>query len=235
MTPDISPFPETPRAAMLTMSDIRKSFGATVALKGVSFSVDAGEIVALVGENGAGKSTLMRVLSGAVRADAGAMTLDGRPDSPRNPYEARAAGVAMVYQELSVVPHMTGAENIVLGGEPVRHGLVQRKEMRDIAGEALRQVGAPATLTDQPVGTMSLAERQLVEIARSVALKSRVLVFDEPTSAITAEDTRRLFDLLRDSKPKATRSSSSRISWRRCGRSRTASWFSGTARRSGEG
>ena len=189
--------PAAAPAAMLTMRDIRKSFGATVALNGVSFSVDAGEIVALVGENGAGKSTLMRVLSGAVRADAGAMTLNGQPYSPRNPQEARAAGVAMVYQELSVVPHMTGAENIVLGVEPVRRGIVRQQETRAIALEALNQVGAPAALLDRPVGAMSLAERQLVEIARSVALKSRVLVFDEPTSALTAEDTRRLFELLR--------------------------------------
>jgi ribose transport system ATP-binding protein len=182
---------------MLTMRDIRKSFGATVALDGVTLSVDGGEIVALVGENGAGKSTLMRVLSGAVLPDAGSMTLGGRPYQPHDPHAARMAGVAMVYQELSVVPHLTGAENIVLGVEPVLRGCVRRDAMSAIAHEALEQVGASRELADRQVRTMSLAERQLVEIARSVALKSRVLVFDEPTSALTAEDTRRLFDLLR--------------------------------------
>lgn len=108
------------------MRGVSKSFAATVALDGVDLSVAPGEVVALVGQNGAGKSTLMAILAGALAPDAGVMTLDGRPYAPRDPLEARKAGVAMIYQELSVAPHLSVMENVVLGTEPLRAGFVQR-------------------------------------------------------------------------------------------------------------
>src|SRR5580765_7169563 len=106
------------------MRGIRRSFGATVALDGVDLSVAAGEICGLVGQNGAGKSTLMAILAGALQADAGAMTIDGRPYAPHNPIEARRAGVAMIYQELSLAADLTVMENLLLGAEPTRRGLL---------------------------------------------------------------------------------------------------------------
>ena len=116
------------------MRGVSKSFAATAALAGVDLQVAPGEVVALVGQNGAGKSTLMAILAGALAPDAGTMALDGRPYAPRNPLEARRAGVAMIYQELSVAPHLSVMENVVLGTEPVRAGLVQRGRALTYAG-----------------------------------------------------------------------------------------------------
>jgi ribose transport system ATP-binding protein len=111
------------------MRGIRKAFGATQALAGVDLRVDAGEVLALVGENGAGKSTLMKVLAGVYRADGGEMLVDGRPYRPRGPHDARRMGVAMIFQELALAPHLSVAENILLGLEPSRYGFVRRPAM----------------------------------------------------------------------------------------------------------
>jgi ribose transport system ATP-binding protein len=137
------------------------------------------------------------VLSGAHPPDAGEMWLDGQPYRPRNPHDARAAGVAMIYQELSLAPHLSVAENIMLGMEPVRFGLVRREEMRQRALEALAQLGHADLDPERRVDRLSLATRQLVEIARAVAVGCRVLVLDEPTSSLTTEDIKRLFALVR--------------------------------------
>src|SRR5262249_170914 len=128
-------------SGLLTMRGIRKTFGATVALDGVDLSVASGEICGLVGQNGAGKSTLMAILAGALQPDAGSMTIEGRPYAPRSPIEARRAGVAMIYQELSLAPHLKVAENILLGAEPTRFGLVDRARIRTQAAAALAQLG----------------------------------------------------------------------------------------------
>ncbi|MGH9331351.1 MAG: ATP-binding cassette domain-containing protein, partial [Vicinamibacterales bacterium] len=178
------------------MRGIRKTFGATVAVDGVDLAVAEGEVCALVGQNGAGKSTLMGVLSGALQPDAGAMTLDGAPYRPRSPLEARRAGVAMIYQELSLAPHLSVMENMVLGMEPVRFGVVEWGRVRAIARDVLAQLGHPDIAIDAPVETLSVAEQQLVEVGRALAVGCRVLVLDEPTSALGREDTRRLFDLI---------------------------------------
>src|SRR4029079_6172934 len=111
------------------MRGVRKTFGATVALDGVHFAVRAGEVCALCGQNGPGKSTLMGILSGAIRPDAGEMRLDGAPYAPREPIDARRAGVAMIYQELSLAPHLSVMENIALGVEPARMGLIEWRRM----------------------------------------------------------------------------------------------------------
>jgi ribose transport system ATP-binding protein len=181
---------------ILRMEGIRKRFGATVALDGVHLSVRAGEVLALVGENGAGKSTLMKVLAGAHAPDEGRMWLGGQPYRPRSPLEARRAGVAMIYQELSLAPHLSVAENILLGVEPSRGGLLRRGDMQRTAREALAQVGLSHVDPGTPVASLSVAERQMVEIARAVALGSRVLVFDEPTSSLARGDVERLFELV---------------------------------------
>jgi ribose transport system ATP-binding protein len=184
----------------LVMRGIVKRFGATLALDGVDLAVAPGEVHALVGENGAGKSTLMKVLAGVHAPDAGTLELDGRPFAPAGPLEARRAGIAMIYQELSLAPHLTVAENIVLGLEPHRGGWLDRREIRARADAALRHFDHPEIHPDRPVGELPPAAQQLVEIARALASGCRVLVLDEPTSSLAARDVARLFDLLRQLK-----------------------------------
>ena len=181
----------------LKLSGIKKRFGATVALDGVSLEIAPGEVHALVGENGAGKSTLMKILSGALAPDSGTMQLQGAAYAPAGPLQARRAGVVMVNQELAIAPHLSVAENIVLGAEPGRGGLVRHAESRRIAADALAQLGRPDIPLHVPAGTLSIAEQQLIEIARALALGCRVLVLDEPTSSLTRADTEKLFALIR--------------------------------------
>ena len=183
--------------ALLTMTGVRKRFGATVALDGVDLQVRAREVLALVGENGAGKSTLMKVLSGAHAPDAGEMTLDGQPYRPRGPIEARRTGVAMIYQELSLALDLSIEENILLGMEPKRGPFLDRAALRSRAREAMAAVGYADVPTDTIVATLSVAMRQTVEIARAVAVGSRVLVLDEPTSSLGRAEVERLFELVR--------------------------------------
>jgi len=188
----------TPEAApaRLRMRGIAKAFGRNRALDGVDLEVLPGEVHALVGENGAGKSTLMKVLSGAHAPDAGSMFLDGEPYAPRDPQEARARGVGMIYQELSVAPHLTVAENLVLGAEPRLGPWMDRASARDLARRTLADLGHPDIDVEAPAGGLSISRLQIIEIARSLALGCRVIVFDEPTSSLAQEDVRRLFDLI---------------------------------------
>jgi ribose transport system ATP-binding protein len=159
--------------------------------------VSAGEVLALVGQNGAGKSTLMSVLSGALEPDAGSMVLDGEVYAPRSPLEARRAGVAMIYQHLSLAPHLSVQENVTLGVEPVRAGFVRHGEARRIARDVLSTLGHDSIQPDAVVGDLSPAAQQLVEIARALVLDCRVLVLDEPTSSLTSADVRQLFTVIR--------------------------------------
>lgn len=179
------------------MRGIRKAFAATIALDGVDLAVESGEICGLVGQNGAGKSTLMAILAGALLPDGGSMLIGGTPYAPRSPIEARRAGVAMIYQELSLAPHLSVMENILLGAEPTRFGLVDYGRMRRVAREALAQLGHEDIDPAAPVESLSIAAQQLVEIARALAVGCRVLVLDEPTSSLGLDDVRRLFALLR--------------------------------------
>jgi ribose transport system ATP-binding protein len=184
----------TPR---LEIRGVSKRFGSTRALDGVDLTVHAGEVLALVGENGAGKSTLMKVLSGAHAPDAGIMRLDGDVYAPHDPLRARRAGVAMIYQELSLAPHLSVMENILLGIEPTHGPFVRWKEMRRRAREALVEVGIGDVSPDTVVRRLSIAQQQLVEIARAVAIECRVLILDEPTSSLTQSDIAKLFALIR--------------------------------------
>jgi ribose transport system ATP-binding protein len=179
------------------MTGIAKRFGPTQALRGVDLELRAGEVHALVGENGAGKSTLMKVLSGAVLPDAGRMSLDGKPYAPTGPQDARRQGVAMIYQELTLAPHLTVEANVMLGLEHSRLGFLQRGLHRRRVQQALAVLEHPEIHPDSPVNRLSPAAQQLVEIARALLTDSRVLVLDEPTSSLTQEDARRLFGLMR--------------------------------------
>jgi len=178
------------------MLGIGKTFGATVALDAVDFAVAAGEVCALVGQNGAGKSTLMAILAGALAADRGEMRLGGAAFAPRDPLDARRAGIAMIYQELSLAPHLSVMENIMLGVEPVTRGVVQRDRMRETARSALAQLGHADISPDAAVGDLQPAAQQLVEIARALAIGCRVLVLDEPTSSLGQSDVHALFELV---------------------------------------
>jgi ribose transport system ATP-binding protein len=178
------------------MRGIRKAFGATQALDGADLSVASGEVCGLVGQNGAGKSTLMQVLAGAIRPDAGRMTLDCARYAPASPLEARRAGVAMIQQELSLAPDLSVMENVLLGMEPTRFGLVDRRRLGAVARDVLARLGHSDIAPEQPAGDLAPAQQQLVEIARALAVGCRVLVLDEPTSSLGRADARRLFELV---------------------------------------
>lgn len=181
----------------LEMRGISKTFPGAKALNDVSLKAWGGEILALMGENGAGKSTLMKILSGAYQADPGGQLLiDGQPVTISDPIAAKEHGVAIIYQELALAPNLTVAENIYLGREPARGGRIDRRAMREGCRPVLARLGAPFGL-DTLVGSLSIAEQQMVEIARALHAKSSILVLDEPTTALSSRETDRLFALLR--------------------------------------
>jgi ribose transport system ATP-binding protein len=183
----------TPR---LRMTAVQKSFGATRALKNVSFEVASGEVHALIGENGAGKSTLMKILSGAHRPDSGVVELDGQVFMPAHPLHARRSGIAMIYQELTLAPHLSVEENILLGEEPARLGWLNRSRRRELARQALAELHHENIALDAPVKSRTIAEQQIVEIARALIGQPKVLIMDEPTSSLTQVDTQNLFAVI---------------------------------------
>jgi ribose transport system ATP-binding protein len=182
---------------ILEMRGVSKSFFGIVALRTVDLTVYAGEIHALMGENGAGKSTLMKILSGAYRPDPGGeIRIEGKPVHIHGPLGGRAAGISIIYQELSLAPNLTVAENIYLGREVSQSGLLARGAMREGVGPILDRLGAdfsPTTL----VANLSMGQRQLVEIARALHARSKILIMDEPTTALSAGESERLFALVR--------------------------------------
>ena len=184
-------------SAVLRIEGIAKRYGATVALNGVSLEVQAGEVHALIGENGAGKSTLMAVLAGAVRADSGEMLLGGARYAPGTTHDARRSGVALIHQELSLCPHLTVEENVLLGGELSHRGVIDRRRTRERALALLDELPHPEIRPGRRVSALSLPARQIVEICRALAADARVVLMDEPTSALQGADVERLFALVR--------------------------------------
>ena len=181
----------------LEMRQISKTFPGVKALNGVQLKAWGGEVQALMGENGAGKSTLMKILSGAYQADAGGeILIDGQAVQITDPIAAKRAGIAIIYQELSLAPNLSVAENIHLGDEIHKRGLIDRKAMYRGCRPVLERLGAPFK-PETSVGTLSIAEQQLVEIARALHARSKILVLDEPTTALSARETERLFALIR--------------------------------------
>jgi ribose transport system ATP-binding protein len=178
------------------MRNISKTFGTARALSNVSLTVNAGEVHALMGENGAGKSTLMKVLSGAYRADAGGeILIDGNPVIAGDPIKAKASGISVIYQELSLAPNLTVAQNMFLGAEPSRYGVLDKAKTRKQVEPILKRLGIPFG-PSQLVATLSLGERQMVEIARALTTNARILVMDEPTTSLTTRETDRLFEVI---------------------------------------
>ncbi len=177
------------------MNGIVKTFPGVKALDGVSFDVCAGEVHALVGENGAGKSTLMKVLAGAYRADDGTIEIDGRAVTIDGPKAAEALGIGMIYQEFNLVPDLRVVDNVLLGHEPVRGVFLDRGAAIARASTVLAELGIAVPL-DLPARKLTVAQQQMVEIAKSLARKARIIVMDEPTAALTEREIDALFALI---------------------------------------
>ncbi len=191
------PTSNSPVTPVLRLSDIRKRFGATVALAGVSLDLLPGEVHALIGENGAGKSTLMNVVAGSVPPDSGDMELAGEPYKPSSPRNARRQGVAFIHQELSLFPHLTVWENILMGIETAPWGWLDKESCRHRAGALLDNFQHPEIELDRPLQELSIGARQVVEICRALALEAKIILMDEPTSSLQRSDVDRLFGLIR--------------------------------------
>jgi simple sugar transport system ATP-binding protein len=181
MTPPVTP-------PLLELRDLGKDYGSVIALDGISATVRAGEVTCVLGDNGAGKSTLIKILSGVHRADRGELLLDGAPVAFGAPREALDAGIATVYQDLAMIPLMAIWRNFFLGAEPTKGWGPFRRfdaaQARDVTRRELGAMGIDIRDPDQPVGTLSGGERQSVAIARAVYFGARVLILDEPTSAL---------------------------------------------------
>jgi ABC-type sugar transport system ATPase subunit len=180
----------------LEMLNISKTFPGVRALDDVSFNCARGEVHALCGENGAGKSTLIKILGGAYQPDRGRILLEAHEVEFSHPLASRRAGVSIIHQELSLLPHRSVAENIFLGIEPTRYGMLDRRKMRDDARRLLTRLGSSIP-AEAGAGDLSIAQQQLVEIAKALAIDARILVMDEPTAALDRDDAARLLDLVK--------------------------------------
>jgi ribose transport system ATP-binding protein len=187
----------SPPPPLLQMRGISKRFGGVVALDEVPFELRRGEVHVLLGENGAGKSTLMKILSGACRRDAGEILIDGQPVALRSPREAQALGISTIYQEFTLIPQLSAAANIHLGREPVRAaGVIDRRRLHADAARLLQSLGTDIDPARQ-VQLLGVAEQQMVEVAKALSLDARVLIMDEPTSALTESEIEQLFAAIR--------------------------------------
>ncbi|KDN79375.1 sugar ABC transporter ATPase [Streptomyces olindensis] len=182
---------------LLALRGIGKSFLGVRVLDGVDLQVRPGEVHAVVGENGAGKSTLMKVVAGVHQPDEGTVEFAGAPRTFRSPREARQAGIGIVYQELTLLPERTVAENVCLGREPLRRGLVDRRAMLSHTAELLASIGEGSIPPDTRVGRLGVAQQQVVEIVKALALDARLLIMDEPTAALADHEVDQLYALVR--------------------------------------
>ena len=181
----------------LALKGIHKSFGPTVALDGVDLELREGEVHALIGENGAGKSTLMNIIAGSLRPDRGTMEIQSQPYAPSNPLDARTHGIALIHQELSLCPHLSVAENVLMGIESSRFGWLDRDKLISRTNEVLKTFHHADIRPEKRVGDLSVAARQIVEISRAIAARARIILMDEPTSSLQREDVEHLFTLIR--------------------------------------
>ncbi|MBF9132504.1 sugar ABC transporter ATP-binding protein [Plantactinospora sp. S1510] len=184
-------------APLLVLRGIGKSFLGVRVLDGVDLDVAPGEVHAVVGENGAGKSTLMKIVSGGYAPDEGSIELAGEPRAFRGPRDAQRAGVGIIHQEFNLLPERTVAENVYLGHEPVRRGLVDRREMLRRTDDLLASIGETALPADARVGRLGVAQQQVVEIAKALALDARLLIMDEPTASLADHEVELLYGLMR--------------------------------------
>ncbi|WP_436701802.1 sugar ABC transporter ATP-binding protein [Nocardioides sp. BYT-33-1] len=187
----------TERVPALQVSDLTKSFPGVRALAGVSFAAYPGEVHTLLGENGAGKSTLLKTVFGVQRPDSGEIRVDGELVDFARPSDAMAAGIAMVHQELSLVPQLSAIQNLVLGRERSRGGVIDWREARSRARTALARLRFDAP-DDVPVARLSVAQQQLVELARAISTDARTIIMDEPTASLTNAESARLFEVIDD-------------------------------------
>jgi simple sugar transport system ATP-binding protein len=187
--------------SLLTLKDVRKSFGAIEALRGVTFSVEPGSAVALVGDNGAGKSTLMKTITGVYQPDAGEIAFDGRSLAGLSPGEIRAAGIEMIYQDLALAKQRDVATNIFLGREITRNvlglRLIDTKAMRKQAEEMIERLGARVKSVTQIAGQLSGGQQQSVAIARALTFNPKLVIMDEPTAALAVREIEHVLDLIR--------------------------------------
>ena len=182
---------------LFRMEGVSKRYGGVRALENAELTVSAGRIHAILGENGAGKSTLIKVMAGVVAPDEGTMTLDGRDVRFASPAAANQAGIACIFQELSLIPELSVADNVVISDPPKRFGLIDRRAQRRIAEEALKRAGAEDIHPLALVKDLPLSRRQMVEIAKALARNPRILILDEATSALTAADVAKVFAVLK--------------------------------------
>jgi ABC-type sugar transport system ATPase subunit len=182
---------------LLRMEHISKSFPGVQALEDVSLDIRAGEVLGLIGENGAGKSTLMKILSGVYAMDSGQLFVDGQPIHIQNPHHAQDLGISIIYQEFNLMPNLTVMENVFVGREPSRFGFVDWPHLAEQTQQLLNRLGvrlSPAAI----VRNLSVAEQQMVEIAKALSLKVRVIIMDEPTSALSETEVQTLFTVMRE-------------------------------------
>ncbi|MFC7719840.1 ATP-binding cassette domain-containing protein [Nonomuraea recticatena] len=182
---------------VLSMTGIGKSFLGVRVLAEVDLAVAAGQVHAVVGENGAGKSTLMKILAGVHAPDTGTITIDGRQVSFGHPLDAQRAGVAIIYQEFTLLPERSVAENVFLGREPLRRGLVDRAAMDTATASLLAGLGEDSFGPRDPVKRLSVAQQQVVEIVKALSLDARIVVMDEPTAALAEHEVELLYRLVR--------------------------------------
>lgn len=192
--------------SLLELDDVRKKFGTVEALRGITFSVDAGTVVGLVGDNGAGKSTLMKCVTGIYRPDAGSIYFEGHAVGRVDPGEIRKRGIEMIYQDLALAPQQDVAANIFLGREPTRHilglplGAIDRNRIETEAEKMIERLGARIPSVRYQVGQLSGGQQQSVAIARALTFEPKLVIMDEPTAALAVREVDHVLDLIRELK-----------------------------------